>query len=647
MGRPYRDELDYLPIALSWAQAQDVTLLRRAVRHFSDRALLPIGSGGSFTAAAFAARLHTGAFARVANPITPLDCFSLPQAAGEASAALLISAEGKNKDILAAARELLSRRIPAAALTLTHQNLLTEYCNATGAATSIAYQMPWGKDGYLATNSLAGLLLLLLRAFSESEPGVAACTALLEWFEYLRRELMSSPRKVWVRSRVLVLHGSAGGVGAIDLESKLAESAFAFAQVANFRQFAHGRHIQLANPHPDLAVIALVAPGDELASKTLALLPPTAVLLPIDLPKLPAPFQELASVLAAMVITESFAEVFGQDPGQPDVARFGRDLHALDFSSLVSTAQSSTAPPPLQSKWPDARASETQAHATAATDFIRRLGAAQFKAVLCDFDGTFCDTILRYAGLDASLVPELVRLLEAGVQIGFATGRGDSLIDALQTKLPPHLWARITVGCCSGSAIFQLHAPPATWPAADPRLSDLAAWLKASGAIAAHVEPKIDCGQMGLRALPSLMRERVKTAVARWTADQGIVGWRVLSSEHSVDVLTEVADKRLVLQEIATLAAADPQREILRLGDAGDFGGNDYELLAEGLSLSVGSCSPDPTSCWDLLPSNRRGVQGTLFYLQALDCTNGLANFKPAFLQAAQMMIEGPARKAD
>jgi fructoselysine-6-P-deglycase FrlB-like protein len=646
MGRPYREELDYLPQALRWAQAQDINLLKRAVSHLSGRALLPIGSGGSFTAAAFAARLHTGAFARVANPITPLDCFNLPQASGEASAALLISAEGKNKDILAAAKELIVRRIPAVALTLTYPNLLTEYCDATGAATSISYQMPWGKDGYLATNSLAALLLLLLRAFNKSEPATAAFAALLQWFESLRRELMSSSDKAWVRSRVLVLHGNAGGVGAIDLESKLTESALAFAQIANFRQFAHGRHLQLANPLPDLAVIAMVTPGDQLASSTLALLPSNAALLLIDLPKLPTPFQELASVLAAMAITENFAQVFKQDPGQPDVGRFGRDLHALDFSSLISTAHSTTTPLPLLSKWPDARASERQAHAAAATDFIRRLGTAQFKAVLCDFDGTFCDTILRFAGLDSSLVPEMVRLLESGIRIGFATGRGDSLINVLQTKLPPHLWSQITVGCCSGSAIFQLDAPPAEWPSADPRLNDLGAWLKASGVIANYVKPKIDCGQMGLRALPPRMRERVKIAVVRWAAEQRIEGWRVLSSEHSVDVLTEVADKRLVLKEIAKLTAADPQREILRLGDAGDLGGNDYELLADGLGLSVGSCSPDLTSCWDLLPGDRRGVQGTLLYLKALDSTNGLAKFNPAFLHAAQLMIEGAARKA-
>lgn len=638
MGRPFQEEIDFLPQAFSWACAQDIELLQRAAFQFSDRALLPIGSGGSFTAAAFAARLHTARFSRVAAPITPLDSFAWPATMGAASAALLISAEGKNKDILAAAREIAARRMPAAALTLTLDNPLTEYCNRTGAATAPSYAMPWGKDGYLATNSLVAILVLLLRAFSSVEPDPTDYTALLTWFAGVRKQLADDPDKSWIRPRVLVLHGEVGAVGAIDLESKLTESAFGFGQVANFRQFAHGRHLQLVQPSPDVSAVAFVQKADLLAARTLALLPTDLPLLRIELPVLPVALQDLGSVLAAMAVMEAWARHLGRDPGQPVVPQFGRELHALEVSELAATSGRSTVLGPVLSKWPDAHSSELHAHSRAAGEFISRLQAARFKAILCDFDGTFCDTIRRYAGLDLALVPELVRLLESGVRIGFATGRGDSLIDVLRKKLPPDLWPRITVGCYSGSAIFPLHAPLEQFPATDSRLLELAAWLKASGVIGVDVQPKADCGQMGLRSLPPRTRERARLAVLRWIADNGLIGWRVLSSGHSVDVLTEAADKRFVLSEIAAVAGADPNNEVLRLGDAGDLGGNDYELLADGFALSVDGCSPHPNSCWDLLPADRKGVQGALWYLQALECENATAWFTPEFLEASRVL---------
>ena len=131
MGRPYKEELDFLPRCMEWAWQQDVKLLRRALQQYSGKSLLPIGSGGSFTAAIFAAQLHLDCFGAPSVPSTPLDVFSLPLSRTTAASALLISAEGKNKDILAASKELLLRRIPTIALTLTPENPLGQFCAET------------------------------------------------------------------------------------------------------------------------------------------------------------------------------------------------------------------------------------------------------------------------------------------------------------------------------------------------------------------------------------------------------------------------------------------------------------------------------------------------------------------------------------
>jgi fructoselysine-6-P-deglycase FrlB-like protein len=75
------------------------------------------------------------------------------------------SAEGKNKDILAAAQAAVSADLSSAAITLTYPNPLTDLCENSNAIRTFSYQMNWIKDGYLATNSLLATVLLAYRAF--------------------------------------------------------------------------------------------------------------------------------------------------------------------------------------------------------------------------------------------------------------------------------------------------------------------------------------------------------------------------------------------------------------------------------------------------------------------------------------------------
>ena len=161
--------------------AQPINLLRRTVHHFSDQGLLAIGSGGSFTAAAFAADLHLRSFGQVSQAVTPLDIFNLPPNRAPGAAALLLSAEGKNNDILAAAYELLRRSCPTVALSLKAASPLADLCEATRCATLMAFEMPWGKDGYLATNSLVACLILIWRAYDEAVD-IGELEDLIAWF---------------------------------------------------------------------------------------------------------------------------------------------------------------------------------------------------------------------------------------------------------------------------------------------------------------------------------------------------------------------------------------------------------------------------------------------------------------------------------
>ncbi|HRH85842.1 MAG TPA: hypothetical protein PLO41_03250 [Rubrivivax sp.] len=640
MGKAYSDEMQQLPATMAWAAQQNIDLLRRAVLLYCDRGLLAVGSGGSFTAAAFAAELHLRVYGRPSQPMTPLESYQVPGAAATLAAGLLLSAEGKNPDILAAARQLQLRGCPSIGLTLRDASPLVDFCDETGAASLAMYEMPWGKDGYLATNSLVATLLLLWRAYSSDDAFQPAFESLLQWFDGLAAQLAGATAGASFGSRALILHGLAGRIGAIDLESKLTESALAFGQISNFRQFAHGRHLQLHKPPDPVTIVSLRSSSDPLADATLQLLPPSlGRVVDIALPTLGYAGTELASVLAVFLLTELWAGK-DRDPGRPDVPQFGRDLHSLDVAHLVSEALPVSHA--ITRKCGDGDgASVVMAHAQ---DYIARLSGARFKALVCDFDGTFCDTVKRFGGLDTQIAPELSRLARGGVHLAFATGRGAKLAVVLREKLPEDVWPHVTLGCYSGSLIFRLDDKNVSNPMADSRLCELGRWLTESRALSAAIVPNPDAGQLSLRGVPGTEKVRLIAAINEWIAQQGLRGWRTFCSGHSVDVVTEQAGKLLVVEHVCQRLGLEADTQLLRLGDAGDFGGNDYELLSSGLSLSVESIPPGWSQCWNLLPRRLSGVRGTEHYLRGLVVQAGEARFTKDFMvQAEHNVREGLA----
>lgn len=640
VGKPYKEEVDFLPQSISWALGQNVKLFSRAVKGNSARQLVVVGSGGSFTAASFLAQLHESSYGVLSRAITPFEYVAQQNRPHSNGALAFISAEGKNKDILAAADAALSTQSSSFALTLTPNNPLGNICDATGLATVIAYDMPWIKDGYLATNSLVAMMVLSARAYQPEGGDFNALMPVIDdkWIANRRQQLRDKNvlQKLHLSRPIIVLYGRAGRIAAIDLESKLAEASLAVCQLCDYRQFAHGRHLQLASSEPPV-IIAFTSPQDELLSKkTIELFPSHIPVIEINLPGC-ADTSEIIGVIDAILITEAVAEARGTDPGQPEVTKFGRAIYNLNVSELLPKQLINNSPV-VNSKFGGATASSK--HIECGMEFCTRLEKAKFKSIVCDFDGTFCDTARRFDGIDNKLVPELERLLAAGVIVGFATGRGDSLHADLRKRIVNHaLWPKIILGLYSGSHISSLDSPvPASLQ--DTRFQELVNWLDAIGLLQQLVtKPKIDGGQMGLRISNHSGRVRTLAAIHYWIRLTKKAEWRAYCSGHSIDVITENIGKAKVVNSIAKQTDSDPQSEILRIGDSGDFDGNDFELLNEGLSLSVSSVSPLPGACWNLLPKEYHGPVGTLYYLSSLEIVDGRASFTRRFIEQTKRLI--------
>jgi hypothetical protein len=77
VGRAYQRELDVLPETYCWAKRFDVRPLAESIAGLLCSPLLVVGSGGSLSAAHFAALLHQEHGGCVAKAVTPLEAVRL------------------------------------------------------------------------------------------------------------------------------------------------------------------------------------------------------------------------------------------------------------------------------------------------------------------------------------------------------------------------------------------------------------------------------------------------------------------------------------------------------------------------------------------------------------------------------------------
>src|SRR6185369_14884197 len=111
------------------------------------------------------------------------------------------------------------------------------------------------------------------------------------------------------------------------------------------------------------------------------------------------------------------------DPGRPTVPDFGRKLYHLSPPRLAAGPVAPVARKlarrcqPLE--LPDVR--------IAFKRFVARLDSAILGGIVLDYDGTMCSRSERFGDLRADLASECRRLLEGGLVIGIATGRGRSV----------------------------------------------------------------------------------------------------------------------------------------------------------------------------------------------------------------------------
>ena len=596
------------------------------MRRCANLPLITIGSGGSSTAAHFAAAVHTRAFGQVARPMTPLEAASSIRRPA-AVATMLFTAGGGNPDVLGVFRRLLR----------VEPQLLQVICARPGSPLEqlasryefvdfFSFEVPFGRDGFLATNSLLATCSLLLRAFAAASPGavheVTSFRYLLPKRLQLRQyqdELCAQTQPLWARPHLSVIYSTETEPGAVDLESRFIEAALGSIQTADLRQFAHGRHHWLAKRGRETAVLLLTTRRDR------ALTAKTAQLLPSDVPVVHLELEgdgsaaALSSIVVSMLVAGVAGVARGIDPGRPGVPLFGQKIYNLRaFSNgRVGHVAQLRIERKCQRNIGDLPARDASRWKRSYAMFIARLTESQFSAVVLDYDGTLCSSGERFQGIRSSVAYELTRLLRGGLLLGIATGRGKSVRADLQEKVPRQYWDMMLIGYYNGGDIAKLSdndRPNAASPSGE--FGRVAAVLSKHATLKriAKVEPRP--AQITIEPLDAVAPSLVYEAVGRVLLQHGACGTVTVRSSHSIDVLAPGVSKLLLVKALQQQLAHDAQ--ILCVGDSGNWPGNDSALLATKFSLSCDAVSSDPDTCWNLAPTGYRGVQATMTYLKAL-----------------------------
>jgi hypothetical protein len=254
---------------------------------------------------------------------------------------------------------------------------------------------------------------------------------------------------------------------------------------------------------------------------------------------------------------------------------------------------------------------------TALNEFVHKLKTARFAGLVIDYDGTLCARNQRFEPLAREICSELNRLLAEDVLLGVASGRGSSLQARLREALDSRYWDRIVVGLYNGAKVAKLsddvvddeQPMPSALAEAYWRLTPLEPILGLKTVVRPH--------QISVRPVGWIDPFNLRTIIMEQLA--GFNGVTVLASSHSVDIVSDRTSKTVVAD------ALHPERPgcTLRIGDQGAAGGNDFELLNTGLSLSVDRVSSSLETCWNLGQPGVSGPALTLQYLQALRGRDG------------------------
>lgn len=625
MGKPFSQELTKLNDTFKWAKDipfdNNIDCLSETLKG----QLFVIGSGGSTSACVFLTLLQLNR-GYISNSLTPLDFQYAKNAINNDSTVLLISASGKNSDILFAFDTALKHEPKnIISLCLRKDTPLHAKSDKYSISKTIEFENPAGKDGFLATNSLIAYFVIIQRIFKKP----------------IRiQELMPSKKflssvnlfcnKLDPDFTITVLYGGWGKPAAIDIESKFSEAGLGNVLVSDYRNFGHGRHNWFDKKKRQSAIVALISPEElQLAERTLELLPPTIPVLKIE-SKFDGCDASLDILYQSFYLVQEIGLIKDIDPGRPGVPSYGSKLYHLKYAKQYQEK------PQINEKVFYAINRKLGNLHTVQTNnllpywiesyskFTKKLNQAKYRGILLDYDGTLCAQYERFSLLRKYIIDSLIRLLEKDIIVAIVTGRGKSVRENFQKQIPEKYWKNFIIGYYNGSQIGTLdnNNLPIT-KCTDILFQDISDTLSNDPLATNFTSFDLREGQLTLEIKEKNNSEIIKSTLIDMLKNKYSFEIQILESSHSIDIISSKTSKSSIIDYCRTLINDTEKIEkFLCIGDRGKYPGNDYQLLSTEYSLSVDQVSNDPQTCWNLSSLGNNCIDSTLEYFDAISIDN-------------------------
>lgn len=616
MGRPYHEELAELQRAPERSLPEAVETLAAAFERARPQGLFVVASGGALVVAEWACHLYRQVTGRSAVPLTPLEFVALSHPVQ--STVWLLSAAGRHSDILTAAARAHHRGDrDVHALVGRAGSPLARVHDARAGHAPIELGLDVA-DGFLATYSVWHMARLIAEAAARWQPSLAPPQPghALEWGFAQAQAFHGTD------ASLVLIHDAWTALGAYDLETRAVETALAPVWRTDWRNLGHGRHFWFAARNADTHLVALQTPSSRaLGEATLSELPAKTTVTRVSIP-----WDDATGALASLAWSMAATAVLGsrrdRDPGRPGVPAFGERLYAggFPYPSLATGGRREAA---LVRK--GGRGASWQ---TAYAAVHAHLTTSPLRGIVLDYDGTLVATPRRFDAIEPEIAAHLNRLLRSGFTVGVATGRGDSVQSRLLEVIAPEHQNAVIIGYHNGRVVQPLSACADVVDKApiDGQLKIAQSLLETRLVHSGQAELRARPGQLTLVAIGGTSLE------ALWRATQEVLALERLAldawmSSHSVDIVAPGVGKLRVVEALAEATGSGPDA-ILRIGDRGAWPGNDWQMLAHPLGLSVDECSTDPTTCWNVLPAHLRGVEGTCWLLGCLSVVDDVGHME-------------------
>jgi HAD superfamily hydrolase (TIGR01484 family) len=499
---------------------------------------------------------------------------------------------------------------------------LTKLANSFSVSKGIEFDIPTKKDGFLATNSLTAFFTVLAKSSGHINSKNKAITITSSF----KSEINNFVNKLKFDTAITVLYGGWSTAIAYDIESKFTEAALGSVLLADYRNFGHGRHHWFAKRSNNSAIIALVTPEEkQIAEKTINLIPDYIPRLVISSDK-QGVNSSIDLLIQSFNLVNSVGESFKIDPGRPGVPEFGSKLYHLKYSTfykqfsninLIPVEEFAILKKTNNSSIHQLQQNELVYWRNKYSTFINRLGKTKFSSIVFDYDGTLCSYDGRYLGyLPENITDELIRLLKAGIIIGIATGRGQSVKkDLRNSKIPKKYWEKIIIGYYNGADIAALSddSCPNIKVTPNKKLSSIEMEIKNLNLPYTDLEIKLRPHQLTIETSNTPNWNMIKKLVQNIVMTSSDGELQLIESSHSIDVV--VRNKASKLNVVNKCIEISGSENCLTIGDKGQWPGNDYELLSTMYSLSVDEVSANPDSCWNLSNVGMKSIQATICYL--------------------------------